>query len=71
MIARPEASVLDGKVDDGLPNTGKVVAQLYTAASACAAGNCHCTDDSTVVTADYKLSMSSSLLCALVFKTGF
>jgi prepilin-type N-terminal cleavage/methylation domain-containing protein len=66
-----EAAVLDGKVDDGRPNTGKVVTQLFPVASACAAGNCHCTDDSTVATADYRLSLSNYTICALVFKTGF
>lgn len=54
-----EALAIDTKSDDGLPRSGKIVAQANGSTGTC----------STSATA-YN-SSSSSVLCSLVFKTGF
>ena len=58
-----EAESIDAKIDDGQPNTGKVIGQINATDPKCAV--------STAVTGDYNLAFSGRVLCSLVFKTGF
>lgn len=62
VIQPREAQAIDAKTDDGLANTGKIVAQINTVA----VGITPCLDGSNqyVMTED-------TAACALVFKTGF
>ena len=59
VITGSEALEIDTKMDDGLPGSGKVIAQSNGSISTC----------SNSATA-YNIS-TSSLVCALVFKTGY
>ncbi len=57
-----EASLIDDKIDDGVPVTGKIIVPIeaYSASPACA------DDDDTT----YDFTRSSDKICSLVFKTG-
>jgi len=59
VLTSTEALQLDIKVDDGLPTTGKIVAQINPSGTAC-----------YNVSSQYDLTQTG-LICALVFKTGF
>jgi prepilin-type N-terminal cleavage/methylation domain-containing protein len=59
VLTSTEALQLDTKVDDGIPTTGKVVAQINPSGTAC-----------YNVSSQYDLTQTG-LNCALVFKTGF
>lgn len=58
-LTAQEALILDKKIDDGLPGTGKIVVQSN-------GGGTECRSDG----ATYNIS-AAGLICALVFKTGF
>lgn len=57
MLAPDEALLMDQKIDDGIPTTGKVVAQTNLMGTACYASNAYSTTN-------------SNRICTLIFKTG-
>ncbi len=59
VLSPPEALSIDQKTDDGLPGSGKVIAQANGT-------NGTCSNSATA----YNIS-SSNILCSIVFKTGF
>ena len=61
LLTSEEAELLDKKIDDGVPSTGKVMAQDNTST---AYSNCHAS------TSAYAVSTSGQI-CALAFRTGY
>lgn len=67
LFAPKEAAAIDGKVDDGFPHKGKVLAPKMSDAYA---PNCTNSDTNAPVTADYLFS-EAGRNCALFFILGF
>lgn len=67
LFTTKEAAAIDGKLDDGYPHTGKVLAPKMSMGNA---RNCTTSDDNVPVTADYDFSQAA-VKCPLYFILGF
>lgn len=59
VLSGPEAKSIDSKIDDGMPNHGKIVVQLVQGDTQCYASN-----------TTFTLTAGGKRICTLFFKTG-